>query len=401
MERVTLQEAVDILTTHCDAIMKTEQVSLWESLGRVLAEDVQAMEDQPPFPRSPLDGYALQSGDTIGACKEHPVTLKVVDEIMAGHVGTHIIHSGEAALIMTGAPIPEGADCVIRQEDTDYGEETVSIYCQEKEYGNYCFRGEDYKKDTILLEKGTTVTAAEAGILASSGRTKVSVYQKPAVALITTGDETVQPGTPLAPGKIYDSNLYATGARLLELGIKPISMEHVDDEVETMTKAIQKASQSAQLIITTGGVSVGKKDIMHEVFEQAKVERLFWRVKVKPGTPTLCGKLGDTLIICLSGNPFGAFTNMELLVRPVLAKMMGKPQLAPRHIIAQSQSDFPKGSKITRYVRALYEGGQVSIPKRGHASGIISTLTGCNCLIEIPAGEKGIDRGDSVCVILF
>nr|WP_314462797.1 gephyrin-like molybdotransferase Glp [uncultured Clostridium sp.] len=399
MDKLSLNEAVECLCSNCEPVVETERISLWNASGRVLSENLISEMDQPPFPRSPLDGYALKSEDTTGALENQSVKLKVIDEIMAGSVGRHHVKNGEAVRIMTGAPIPPGADCIIRQEDTDYGENEVKIYKELKQYDNYCFKGEDFKNQQLLLKKGVILSAPEIGIIASCGKPDVLVYKKPAVALITTGDETMVPGTALKPGKIYDSNMFTLGCRLKELGVVPECIMHVDDQTARMVCVIQEISGYTDLIITTGGVSVGKKDIMHEVFKQAGVKTLFWKVSVKPGTPTLCGKYNNTLIICLSGNPFAALTNMELLVKPVLSKMLQKRDLEPDRITVPIDKGFEKGSRVTRYVRGYLNDGKVTIPTNKHSSGILSSMAGCNCLIEIPAGNYGVHKGDQVCVI--
>jgi molybdopterin molybdotransferase len=399
MDIISLERAQELLDLNCEPMHITQQVNLWNALGSVLAENVTAEIDQPPFPRAPLDGYTLISENSLGASPDHPVKLRVVDEIVAGHKGKRSINPGEAVRIMTGAPIPIGADCMIRQEDTDYGEKEVSIYKEIRHFENYCFQGEDFKRGQLLLKKETWLHSAEIGILASCGRTKALVYQKPTVALITTGDEVVMPGSKLMPGKIYNSNLFTLGARLNELGIEPKCLLCVEDSVSAMVSTLREISYNTQLIITTGGVSVGKKDVMHEVFKEAGIEKIFWRVAVKPGMPTLCGKLNHTLIICLSGNPFGALANMELLVRPVLAKLLHQPTLKPVKKSMIIDCDFNKASNVTRYIRGYCENGRVTIPKEKHASGILSSMTGCNCLVEIKAGSRGVQKGEEVCVI--
>lgn len=399
MEKISLDKAVELLRSNCEPMIETERISLWNALGSVLAENIISDMDQPPFPRSPLDGYAIKSEDITGASGNQPVKLKVIDEIMAGHVGKYQVNNGEAVRIMTGAPIPPGADCIIRQEDTDYGETEVEIYKEIRQYDNYCFQGEDFRNKQILLKKNSVLSAIEIGIIASCGKEDVLVYKKPAVALITTGDETMMPGTSLKPGKIYDSNMFTLGCRLKELGVVPKCTMHVEDHADSMVCALQNLSEDTDLIITTGGVSVGKKDIMHEVFQKAGVEKIFWKVSVKPGTPTLCGKYRNTLIICLSGNPFAAVTNLELLVKPVLAKILRKKELEPGRLTMPIDTNFEKGSNVTRYLRGYCSNGKVSIPTNKHSSGIISSMTGCNCLIEIPAGNKGVCKGENVCVI--
>lgn len=401
MELLTLEQAAEILLGKVNRIEEQEEISLWNAAGRILAQDVTAQRDQPPFPRSPLDGYAVQSQDLQEAEKEHPAILTVIDEVTAGHVSGKLVSRGTAVRIMTGAPIPEGADCVVRQEDTDYGEETVRIYQKVGAYQNYCFMGEDYRAGTKLLAKDMVLGSVEIGTLASLGMETVQVYRRPCAAVITTGDETVLPGEQLTEGKIYDSNLYTLVTRLTSLGVEVTDRGKVEDDPTLAAARIEKAARRADIIITTGGVSVGKKDIMHEVLKLLACERLFWRVAVKPGMPTLCGLYQGKLLICLTGNPYGAAVNLELLVRPVLAKLSVQNSLALQRKRAVSESAFPKPSPVTRYVRARYEDGHVRKAEGSNDSGILSNMCGCNCLIEIPAGTQALKKGDQVWVVML
>lgn len=401
MAGLVIEEAREILLGETVKIEETEIVSLWECTGRVLAQDVTACRNQPPFPRSPLDGYAVRSKDIRGADREHPAVLQVIDEVTAGHVCRKVVTANTAVRIMTGAPIPDGADCVIRQEDTDYGEENVSIYVPVDAWKNYCFEGEDYEAGAVLLKKGTVLGAVETGILASLGMWQAEVYRRPKVALLTTGDEVVLPGESLPEGKIYDSNLYTLGARLRQWGMELVRKERVPDCAQEVAAKLTEAAETADLLITTGGVSVGKKDIMHEVLQLLGCRKLFWKIEVKPGMPTLCAVYQGKLLICLSGNPYGAAVNLELLARPVLARMAGRKDLELTKVKAELLNGFPKRSGVVRYVRAFYKEGQVRTSDGSNASGIMSTMCGCNCLIEIPAGTEKLSEGDTVWVILL
>ncbi|MEZ3433482.1 MAG: molybdopterin molybdotransferase MoeA [Lachnospiraceae bacterium] len=401
MSELTLEQAQGLLLERIKEIKETERIPLWDAIGRVTAEDIFAKHDQPPFPRSPLDGYAVRSGDIKGASKGSPARLTVIDEADAGHVSKTKVVAGTAVRIMTGAPIPEGADCIVGQEDTDYGEDTVEVYEKISAYENYCFAGEDYKAGTKIIDKGMKLGAVEIGILASLGLREAYVLRKPRAAVLTTGDELVLPGEELKPGKIYDSNLYTVVTRLTALGAEVVRKGRTGDSKEEAAAWIRDAGKEADIIITTGGVSVGKKDIMHDVLKLLNCERIFWKIAVKPGMPTLCAQYEGKLLICLSGNPFGAAVNLELLVRPILSKLMGRKDLELKRIRAVTQSAFPKRSGVTRYVRAFYEDGSVRIPKGSNASGILSSMCGCNCLIEIPAGTPELKKGEEVWIILI
>lgn len=396
-----MEDAVKLLLQKVNRIEETESISLWDAVGRVLAKDIYALHDQPPFPRSPLDGYAVRSEDIQNASKDCPAKLTVLCEVDAGQVCSKTVSSRTAVRIMTGAPIPKGADCVVGQEDTDYGEDIVEVYERINAYENYCFVGEDYKAGTRILRKNMVLGAVEAGVLASLGLSHVPVYRKPRVAVITTGDELILPGETLMGGKIYDSNLYTLVTRLMSLGMEVTCKKRAGDEAAFVAEMIKDAAGEADLVITTGGVSVGKRDIMHEVISLLPAKRLFWKIAIKPGMPTLCAQYEGKLLICLSGNPYGAAVNLELLVRPLLAEMSGREDLKIEKVEAVSESSYPKKSGVTRYVRAYYKAGRVRIPDGSNASGILSSMCGCNCLIELPAGTPKLERGDKIWVVLL
>ena len=396
---VQLEEARNQLREQVTLIKETERIPLMDAVGRILAEDGVAVQDQPPFSRSPLDGYAVRGKDTKGASLNQPKRLTVIGNVYAGQVFGGTVRENEAVRIMTGAPIPDGADTVIRQEDSDYGMKQVKIYRESKPYENYCPQGEDYKKGTVLLKKGCVLDGVSIAVLASLGNDLVSVYRKPKIAVISTGDEVIQPGNLLQPGKIYDSNLHFICGRLKELGITPIAYGHCEDEVEKMITQLERFAAQADLIITTGGVSVGQKDIMHEVVERLHAKQLFWKVAIKPGAPILAAVYKGVLMVCLSGNPFGAAANFELFVRPVLAALTGDSRWELKVQKAFLQSDYKKHGKYRRFLRGYTENGKVWIPSGNHASGVLASMIGCNCLIEL--SQDGARKGEEVWIHLL
>lgn len=393
---------------YTPVINETEEVELNKAGGRILAQDMVAEFNNPPFDRSPVDGYACKAEDLAGASSEHPVKLKVMEEIDAGQYSERVVESGQAVRIMTGAAIPKGCDCCIFQEDTDYGEETVEIYREVKQWDNYCFAGEDFKKGTTLLKKGTHIGYVEAAVLAGMGAAKVPVYRRPKVVLLTTGDEVVEPGNPLPAGKIYNSNMTMLSARMMELGIEPFYMEAVKDNPQVMAEKIKEIAEQADMIITTGGVSVGKKDIMHESIRLIDAERIFWRVNMKPGMPTLFSVYknasgGKVPVISLSGNPFGVAVTIELLIRPALEKMMQNPAIGLKEVTGVMADDFVKGIKGRRLIRAYWENGRFHLPNGLHSNGVLSSMAGCNCLIDTKTMEdkesKSLKTGDKVSAV--
>ena len=401
MDNLTVEQALEALLTHSKIIEETEVVSILQARGKVLAEDMMAELDNPPFDKSPIDGYACKAEDLMGATQEHPVELKVLEEIDAGQYSDITVEKGKAVRIMTGAAIPKGCDCCVRQEDTDYGEDVVKIYYPAKQWKNYCFQGEDFQRGTVLLKKGTRIGFVEAGILASMGKTEVKVYRRAKVAILTTGDEVMAPGQPLLPGKIYDCNQSLLAARMEDFGVELVKVDSIEDRPQAMTEAIQTIAPSVDLIITTGAVSVGKKDIMHEALELAGAKRIFWHIQMKPGMPTLFSMYQDTPVISLSGNPFGVAVSVDLLIRPMLQKMMQDEALKTRRKKCVLKNEFIKEVRGRRYIRAVTDGETVTIPSGLHSNGVLATMAGCNCLIEMQGGKPGTKVGELTEVILL
>lgn len=400
-ESIDLEEAVSLI---CDElVVHVEELSLRDAAGHVLAETIYAPLDQPPFDRSPLDGYALRAADTAGADRDNPVRLTVTETVYAGDVPAKPVGHGEAIHIMTGARLPRGCDCVIRQEDTDNGRETVKIFRSLHPHENYCDRGEDYQAGSLLVPAGTRIDAYAAGVLASAGVAHVPVCHKPIVGILSTGDETVPPEThPLPNGKIYDSNLLLLSVRLEELDFAHPEAGHMPDVPETVAEEIKRLFHTCDVVITTGGVSVGDKDIFHQVMPLLGAELLFWRVNLKPGSPAMYARYHNKPLLCLSGNPFAAAATFELLARPLLAVLSGDASLHPVPARARLSGSFPKRSLSRRFLRGRYNhtDGLVTIPGK-HTSGMLSTAVGCNCLVDIPAGSPPLSDGQEVRVLLL
>lgn len=400
---IALEEALEILNKNTKAL-KSEVVSIKDSLKRVLYGDVKSKINNPPFNKSVFDGYAFKSEDSKGTSKENPIELKIVDEIFAGDFSEREIKSGEAIRIMTGAPIPVGADCVLKQEETERQGDLVKIFKEMKENQNISFMGEDIKIGETLIKKGKRLDYADLGIMASSGISEVIVYKKPKVSIISTGDEVCDINSTLKPGKIYDSNLYSLSARIEELGYNVFSMEHVGDNILKIGEAIEKAFEKSDIVFTTGGASVGEKDLMQKVSESIGFERLFWKIKIKPGSAVVCSKRQEKILISLSGNPNAALTTFELLGKPVLKKLEGKEEniniKREKGILMDS---FNKKSPQRRFLRGnvIYDekGAKVYITQIKSGNGILSSLLNANCLIEIEKGNEGLNRGEVVNII--
>lgn len=401
MENITIEQAAELLQAHTEIITDIENIPLLQASGRILAKDMEAAFDNPPFDRSPVDGYACKASDVENASQDTPARLEVVREIDAGQYSTEEIKKGQAVRIMTGAAIPPGCDCCIFQEDTDYGEEQVCIYRPEKAWQNYCLKGEDFKAGDLLLKKGTRLSFVEAGILAGIGHTEVPVYRLPRAAVFTSGDELVLPGQPLPPGKIYNNNQTLLTARLLDFGVEPVQVESIPDNPAAMADALKKAVQNVDLIFTTGAVSSGKKDIMHEALAQLHAERIFWRVLVKPGMPTLFSVYRGIPILSLSGSPFGVAVMAELMVRPMLRKMKQDDSLKLARVTGVLGDTFVKSGKMRRFLWASLEQGTFHIPGDLHPGCALASMSGCNCLLDIAVGLPPLSKGDTLEALLL
>ena len=383
-----------------------ETLPLDDAVGRIAAEPLSARMDQPPFDRSPLDGYALHSADTSGASREAPVTLPVVMKLCAGDAPASPLPAGCAARIMTGAPLPEGADCVLMQELTDGGEDAVRLYAALKPEENVVFRGGDIAAGAVIAGAGTVLTPVHLGVLAGQGYAAVPVCKALTVGVLATGSELLAPGEAWTPGKIYDANGIQNAARLRQLGFG-VRRRHCSDDPEEIAGQMKELLAECDAVITSGGVSVGQKDYLPAVLEALDADLLFAGVAQKPGSPMLAGTVGGKLVFCLSGNPFAAAATLEQYAIPALLRAAGRCEegcILPRTTCTLT-TGFSKPSKVARYLRAKAMGGSVTIPGEGsaeaHSSGSLSAMMGCNCLVELPAGSGPVAPGEEVEVLFF
>lgn len=394
---ISVEQAIDLVLQYAP-LLEEEEVPLLDAVGRILTRDVRAAIVQPPFDRSPLDGYAVRAEDLAGASREAPAVLRVVDKLYAGDVAGVPVCAGQAVRLMTGSMVPSGADCIIRQEDTDGDENLVHIFKAAHSGENYCSRGEEYQLGACLISAGRKIDAAAVAVAAGTGLTTLYVRRRIRVAVISTGDEVWQPGTPLPPGKIYDSNTSYLVARLHQLGAEITAVDAIGDDLEQMTATLRRCSADADLILTTGGVSVGQKDLAEAAMVAFGAQVVFHGIDVKPGMPTLFAEKDGLLLLGLSGNPFSAAVPFELLLRPMLAKMTQDASIAPRRETMQAANMFSKSSRIRRFLRAYSRDGQVFMPTE-QSNGQMRSMIGCNCLIDVPAGSSEIPEGTQVEII--
>ncbi|MDQ7096196.1 molybdopterin molybdotransferase MoeA [Desulfosporosinus sp. PR] len=388
---IELEEAKELVLQKIQTV-EPETVSIADAFQKVLAQDIAAQIDLPPFDRSPLDGYAYFAQELDAA----PLQLKIVSEIPAGTFSEREVVAGEAAKIFTGAPLPPGANCVVRQEDTEADRDQVKILCPVRPDSNIVRRGEEIKKGEILLGRGFYLTPPAIGLMAAVGWDKIEVYRRPRVALIATGSELMDVGQPLLPAKIFNSNSYTFRAMLQRLGCEVTVVPIISDQIEDTLRALEEVAD-ADMIITTGGASVGDYDIMRHALKQFGCDMLFWKLNLKPGTPASAGHKGKQLFFSLSGNPAAAVVTFELLVRPALRKLAGYAGVEKKKFLVRIASDFGKTGKQRRFLRAqaVFKDGELWADlASAQGSGILRSMVGSQLLVDVPAGHGPVKAGE-------
>ncbi|MBC9786179.1 molybdopterin molybdotransferase MoeA [Heliobacterium chlorum] len=386
-----LEKAQDSLWNYPLRAPMVEPISILNAQNRVLGEDLYAPHSLPPFDRSPLDGYALRGEDSLGASKKNPKVLTVVDRIPAGHIGRRELQAGECARIFTGAPIPLGANAVLRQEDTEPEGETVRFLSEVTPGANISRKGEDVVAGEPILTRGTMIGPAELAILSALGMDPVPCYARPKVAILSTGDEIVELTSPLTPGKIFNSNMYLIAGYVSRDGGEPILLGSVHDKEELIQARIQEGLAQADLILTTGGVSVGDYDVVKEVHHELGAKRLFAKLDIKPGTPMTASGLGEKLLIGLSGNPGAAAVTYELTVRTLLRNWAGRKDSQLSKVRARLTEGFGKTSGQRRFLRGRIDwvNGEYRLSFTGKQNpGVMKSLLACNCLVEVPPQKR-------------
>lgn len=395
---IDLEEVIELIDENICAV-DCEIVSLIDAHSRMVSEDIYSTIDNPPFNKSAMDGYAIK----IDEYSNINLQLEVIDTVYAGQISTKVVTEKNAIKIMTGAMIPEGANAVIKQEDVLVEDNRIVLLKKISKNDNVCFKGEDIKINTLVISKGKVLDYADLGIIASTGISEVKVFKRPRVALITTGDEVVDVEEVLKPGKIYNSNKYTILARLSKLDVDITYVDHEADSIKKIAEKIYKATKNADLVLTTGGVSVGEKDLIDEAIDSIGGEILFWKILIKPGSAVLCSKVDSKIVLSLSGNPTAALTTFELLGKTSIEKLSGKNKVEIKREKAILLNEFNKKSIQRRFLRGYFtcdENGQkVTITQIKSGNGILSSALGSNCLIEIEKGSNGIHSGEVVNII--
>jgi molybdopterin molybdotransferase len=376
----------------------TETVSLREALGRILADDVESVDSVPGFDNSSMDGFAVRAADTSGASSQSPATLLVVDESRAGRPASSALREGQAIGISTGSVIPEGADSVVRSEDTSLRDGQVAIGVEVEPGNNVRHAGDDVEPGVTVLHRGARLGAAELGVLASVGVAEIACSRRPRLGVLTTGDELLQPGEAARPGGVRNSNAYTIPALALSAGADVVAVETVEDDPALTRVAIERML-GGEIAVICGGVSVGEHDHVKRALASLDVEEVFWRVALKPGKPTWFGVgPAGTLVFGLPGNPVSAMVTFLLFVRPAVRAMSGAAASADR-VHATLDQDLPKPPGRAHAVRCrleLGDDGWHARPTGNQDSHVLTSMLGAEALAIVPADADPPAAGETV-----
>ena len=394
---VTEAQSVVLETT---GVLGAETISAWEAAGRVLTESVRATRCHPPADCSAMDGYAVRRADLLGASEARPIGLPVVFEVPAGGQALRRIEPGESARIFTGAPLPPGTDAVVRQEDTRAENGRVEILVEPDPREHVRAAGEDFQVGDLLIEAGTVLGPAHLGVLASIGRSIVAVHQQPTVAILSGGDELVEPDRVADDGRIVSSNSYTLAAQCREVGARPVYLGIAEDTPAAI-EARLRAGLRADVIVSSAGVSVGDHDHVRAVLEKLGCRLLFWGVYMKPGYPLVFGVIEatGTLVFGLPGNPVSTAVTFEQFVRPALRKLMGHRQLYRPVVKARLSERMKKGRGRMHFVRVSLtrEGAEiVATPTVNQSSGVLTSLVRGQGLAIFPSELESLAAGSEV-----
>ncbi|GKV65159.1 MULTISPECIES: gephyrin-like molybdotransferase Glp [unclassified Sporosarcina] len=400
---IQVAEAVERVMAHVHKL-GTEILPLEETYGRVLAEPIIAKHDVPPFDRSPYDGFAIRAADSAGASGEKRKAFRVIGEIGAGHVADRAVEAGESYRIMTGAIIPEQANAVVMLEQTVENETGFTLRKPFEAGENISRQGEDAKKGEQLIEAGTVIHPGTIALLATFGYSEVKVAKQPVAGVLSTGTELLDVSDELVPGKIRNSNGPMIHAQLTRMGIESKAYGMMEDDLDACTEIVEHALKETDLLITTGGVSVGDYDYLPAIYERLGAEVLFNKVAMRPGSVTTVAVLGDKLLFGLSGNPSACFSGFELFTRPAILSMMGCTAPYLPRIQAILGDDFKKPNPFTRFIRASWDmtpQGITATPAGFNKSSAVSSIARGNCIIVLPSGTRGYEKGTQVDVLLL
>ena len=372
-----------------------ERVPLDLALGRILAEDLVAAEDIPGFDRTAYDGYAFRAEDIAGAAPDAGVTLRITEEIPAGATPTKEVTPGACAKVLTGAPIPPGADTVINYEVTEFTAETVTFFAPVPRGSNVVRAGEDVRRGAVLARQGDAIDPGTVGTLAAQGVTEPLVYRRPRVAVLSTGSELVDAAETPGPGQIRNTNAHTLSAALRRLGAEPVYLGIAVDTAEGIAALLEQGLRDCDAVLSTGGVSVGDYDLTPEAMDRVGVETLIRGVSLKPGMACAYGLRGGKLVCALSGNPASCVVNFYTVALPALRALCGCRAPIPEELTFTLSGGFPKTSKVTRVLRGaldLRDGTALFRPAR-QGNVVLSSTIGCDAFAIVPGGSGALEPG--------
>lgn len=394
---IQLDEALALCLSRVRPISRTEKVPIEEAAGRVCAEDVVSRVSVPPFSRAAMDGYAVRAEDTYGAGRLSPVRLRVSEVVVAGLLPKTRVKKGVCAEIATGAPLPRGADAVVMVEDTEREGAHVSVYQAVHPGENVSREGEDISRGTRLVARGEVINPSKVGAIAATGVQKATVYAKPLVAVVPTGDEIAEPGRRLRPGQIYDINSYTLSSMIAGNGGMARRCPIASDTVRSLERALEE-NLDCDIVVFSGGSSVGERDVMLDVLEK-RGEVLFHGVAVKPGKPTIFGTVKDTLVFGMPGYPTSCLSNAYLFLVPVIRRMAHLPEARDRTVKARMSKRVVSTTGRAQFLPVKLEGGSAQPVFK--ESGAITSMAFADGYVMIPSDVDLIEKGEEVTVHLF
>jgi len=404
MDNLTPLHEAQQIVLDATAVLGLEKISLLDALGRTLGEDIVAERDNPPWDNSAMDGFAVRWEDIKQDHPIHkPVTLAVIEDVPAGKMPSKSVGAGQAIRIMTGAPIPQGADTVLKVEDTEQTPDTVRVFKPEPRGSNIRPRGEDVRKGECIIAKGTTIRSGEAGMLAVLAKSFLFAYQRPRVAILSTGDELADLDERFSDEKIINSNSYGIAAAVQEAGGIPLLLGIARDTQAALKEKISQGL-NADILVLSGGVSMGDYDFTKAVFREIGAEMNFWKLAIRPGQPLAFGRIQGKLAFGLPGNPVSSMITFEQLVRPALLKMGGRRSYGRPVVEAVFQETFSKRPDRRHFLRGMLTREEGIFKVRttgGQGSGILTSMVKANCLIDVPVEVERLTPGDLVTVQLL
>jgi molybdopterin molybdotransferase len=398
---IEVEEAVGRILAEVRAALPAESMPLAEAAGRVARGAVAAPLDLPPFDNSAMDGYAVRAADVSGASAERPVALAVIGRCAAGEWFSGALGAGQAVRVFTGAPLPAGADAVVMQEDTR-GEDApgaqVAVLDPVKPWENVRFRGEDVRAGETVLGGGEVLTVGQVSLLAALGFGGVTVSRRPRVGLLATGDELREAGEPLAPGQIHESNRAGLAVLARQSGAVPAAYPLVPDDPAATARALERALEECDLVVSTGGVSVGETDFVKQAFASLGGRADFWRVRIKPGKPVTFGARGGKLFFGLPGNPVSALVGFTVFVAPALRALQGARETSGAGLVAELAGPLANHGDRRHFVRVRFDAAGRVAAAGAQASHLLKAVAAADGLVDVPP-ETVLAAGTKVRVI--